>query len=235
MTIIVSGGTKGIGLAFVAHLLNLGHQVATFARTATPDVEALAGDKLRFMALDISDGEAINAFVDSVARDWGQIHGLVNNAGTATEGVLPLLSDRAIDRLTDINLKGTLRLSRAVVRRMLKHEFGRIVNIASIVALRGYPGLGAYSATKAAIIGLTQSMARELGSRNITVNAIAPGFVDTDMTADLDDAQRKRITRRTPLGRLAAASDLLPVLDLLLREDLFMTGQTLVVDGGLTC
>ncbi|MCW3039967.1 MAG: 3-oxoacyl-ACP reductase, partial [Solirubrobacterales bacterium] len=175
-------------------------------------------------------------FVKQAAARRGGIDVLINNAGVAREGVIGLFSDEDLDQVVDLNIKGTVYVTRAATRVMLVKRAGSIVNISSIVGLSGYRGLSVYAATKAALDGFTRSLARELGSRNITVNSVAPGYLRTEMSHGLDEAQMIQITRRTPLGRLGDPSDVArAILFLTDPANRFITGQVLVVDGGLTC
>jgi 3-oxoacyl-[acyl-carrier protein] reductase len=184
--------------------------------------------------VDVSDADQVNRFVrDSVGR-MGGIDVLVNNAGVARDGVLPLVPDSDIDVMVDLNLKGTLHVTKQVCRHMLRQGSGRVINISSVVGLSGYRGLAVYSATKAALDGMTRALARELGSRGITVNSIAPGYLRTEMTHGLDEEQLQQIARRTPLGRLGEPEDVVVAVRFLAGPARFLTGHTLVVDGGLT-
>jgi 3-oxoacyl-[acyl-carrier protein] reductase len=247
-TIVVSGGSRGLGLAMVRRLLACGARVATFSRRGSDAIEQLGSDptlssRLFFKPVDATDSAAVAQFVADVGQRFGHVDGLVNNAGIARDGVLALMSDQAIREVIDINLVGTLVLTRECVRLMLlergapgQTHNGRIVTIASIVGLRGYSGLAAYSATKAGLIGMTASLARELGPRNITVNAVAPGYLATEMSGELNETQKAQIVRRTPLGRMGLVEDVVGVVEFLLSDAAgFMTGQTLVVDGGISC
>ncbi len=236
---IVSGGARGLGLGIVEHFLAGGHKVASFSRRTTDAVRALQlrhPDSLYFEELDLVQEGTCKRFVRAAAERFGPASLLVNNAGIALAGVVALFNDADIDAVVDLNIKGTMRLTREVSRMMLAAGFGRIVNISSIVGTAGYRGLSVYSASKAALDGYTRALARELGARNITVNSIAPGFLRTEMSHSLDDKQLRQIERRTPLGRLGTVSDVLGALDLLASPGGgFITGQVLVIDGGLTC
>ncbi len=238
--VIVSGGSRGVGQAIVEHLLARGDVVATFARRSTPFVEDIQADPTRsdrfhFSTADVSDSDAIRAFVRATTDRFGRLDALVNNAGIARDGLLATMSLDHIDELIDVNIKGTLLLTRASLRPMLRARKGRIVNISSIIGLRGYRGLATYGATKGAMDALTRALSREVAEVGITVNSIAPGYLETDMTHGLDSAQMAQIVRRTPIGRLGTPADVLPLLDYLLSDgSAYMTGQVLVLDGGLT-
>jgi 3-oxoacyl-[acyl-carrier protein] reductase len=237
--VLVSGGSKGLGAGLVESFLQRGFKVATFSRNATEKTHAwqkLYGDNFYFEALSLGDKPACKQFVQNIQQRLGEINILVNNAGVAHTAVLALADDDAIDRLVDTNLKGTFYLTRLVCRPMLSLGWGRIINISSIVGLSGYRGLSVYSATKAGLDGFTRSLARELGSRNITVNSVAPGYLTTEMTEELGDRQRRQIVGRTPLGRMGTAEDVAGAVQFLASTEAdFITGQVLVVDGGISC
>ncbi|WP_375000996.1 SDR family NAD(P)-dependent oxidoreductase [Aeromicrobium sp. CTD01-1L150] len=236
--VVVTGGSRGLGAGIVQAYLAAGDLVATCSRSSTPEVEAWAAehpDRFLFKPADLSSSDDAQAFVDAVVERWGRVDVLINNAGVARDGILAMSSDDDIDVVVDLNLKGTLYVSRIVSRRMLAKRSGSIVNISSIVGRSGYRGLGVYSATKAALDGLTRSMARELGSRGITVNGIAPGYLRTEMSHGLDEAQLGQIVRRTPAGRLGEPDDIARAcLFLTDPSNSYLTGQVIVIDGGLT-
>lgn len=237
--ILITGGARGLGLAIVQDCLSRGLSVATCSRRNTPEMDCLLQaypQQLAFSQLDISDSESAGAWVRSATERFGAVYGIVHNAAVAQDGVLATLPEVEIDRMLDIDLRAVLKLNRLVIRSQLKaNRGGRILCISSIIAQRGYTGLSVYAAAKAGLEGMTRALARELGPRGITVNCIAPGYMRSDMSAALQAAQLQQIIRRTPLGRLAEFSDIVPAIRFLLSaESSFMTGQTLVIDGGIT-
>lgn len=237
--VLLSGGSRGLGLAIVKHLLKEGYQVATFSRSVTEEIKRLQEeyrDRLFYFYGDIAKKETIQDVVNKIEKEIGSIEVLINNSGIASDGVLATMPPEQIEQLISVNLTGTLLLTRLVVRRMNIRCRGNVLNISSIIGLRGYAGLAAYGATKAGLDGMTRALARELGPRKIRVNAIAPGYLETEMTGKLDDKQRGQITRRTPIGRLGLPEDVVGVVSFLLSPSAaFITGQTIVVDGGITC
>lgn len=238
--VIVSGGSRGLGACIVQDLLHHGYCVCSFSRSSTAKIETWQANpaflgRFYYESLDAADTEAVRSFVRSVRDKFGRIDFLINNAAVARDGVFALMTDTDFQQLLQINLAGCFVLTREVTRQMLVQRKGGIVNISSIVGQSGFSGLAAYSATKAGLFGLTHSLARELGSRNIRVNAIAPGFLETEMSEGLAESQRKQIERRTPLGRLGTPEDVVPVVRFLMSEDSrFITGQIITVDGGAT-
>jgi 3-oxoacyl-[acyl-carrier protein] reductase len=238
--VIVTGGSRGLGAGLVAAFLADGDRVATCSRSATGATDAWASDpdlngRFFFQALDLADRPSADKFVHNVLDRFGRVDVLVNNAGVAREGVLGLFLDDDIDTVIDLNLKATIHLTRLVTRRMLLQRSGRVINISSIVGLTGYRGLSVYGATKAALDGFTRGLARELGSRGITVNSVAPGYLRTEMSHGLDEDQLDQIVRRTPAGRLGEPEDVAAAVRFLVSDAAsFVTGHTFVVDGGLT-
>jgi 3-oxoacyl-[acyl-carrier protein] reductase len=237
--VVVTGGSRGLGAGIVQSFLDSGDQVATCARTPTEQTEKWAadtGDRFLFVPADLSSSADAKAFIDAVVERWGRIDVLVNNAGVARDGILAMVPDEDVDAVIDLNVKGTIYVTRLVSRRMLARGHGHIVNISSIVGRSGYRGLAVYSATKAALDGFTRALARELGSRGIVVNGIAPGYLRTEMSHGLDEEQLGQIVRRTPAGRLGEPSDVARAIQFLTDPaNTYLTGQILVVDGGLTC
>ena len=236
--VLVTGGTRGIGLAIVERLAAQGFRVIALARSeSAPLRQAMAAqpDNIVFAAGDLSDTAAIGALVARLRKEVGPLYGLVNNAGLVTGGLLSMMRDADIEALLKVNVLAPLILTKHVVRSMMSAGTGRIVNISSIVATNGMKGLSAYSATKAALEGMTRSLAREVGPLGITVNAVAPGFVDTAMTQELDEVNRERLVKRSALRRMAEAGDVAHAVEYLLSEAARnVTGITLTVDAGNT-
>ncbi len=240
-TVVITGGSRGLGAGIVQSFLDSGDRVATCARSTTPEVERWQtdpslGERFLFVTADLADREDCELFIGDVLKRWGSIDVLVNNAGVARDGILALFSDDDVDTVIDLNLRGTIQITRLVVRRMLARGGGKIVNVSSIVGRSGYRGLAVYSATKAALDGMTRSLARELGSRGITVNSVAPGYLRTEMSHGLDNGQLEQIVRRTPVGRLGEPEDVARAVHFLTDPaNDYITGHVLVLDGGLTC
>jgi 3-oxoacyl-[acyl-carrier protein] reductase len=240
--VIVTGATRGLGLAISTSLAAAGYQVIAVARkpsealTAAGAAAARAGaGAIQFRALDLLATTAIAGFVSAVRKEFGPPYGLINNAGLGTAAVLAMMRDDQLEALVRLNTIAPMILAKYVVRSMMSEKRGRIVNMASIVAGTGYHGLSVYSATKASLIGFTRSLAREVGPLGITVNAVAPGFIATEMTEMLDAADRERIQRRSALRRLAEPEDVAALVEFLLSEKAKnITGTTLTVDAGNT-
>lgn len=238
--VIVTGASRGLGLAIATGLAGAGFRVIGVARRPTDELAAAAqaaeragAGAIEFRALDLGQVGQIGDFVRGLRAEFGPLYGLVNNAGIGTGGVLGNMRLDDIEQLIRINVTAPVVLTKSVARSMMSGRDGRIVNIASIVALTGYSGLSVYSATKAALIGFTRSLARELGQLGITVNAVAPGFIDTDMTQELDADQRDRIMRRSALRRMAEPVDVASSVAFLLGDGARnITGTVLTVDAG---
>lgn len=236
---LISGGSRGFGQALVEARLAAGDIVATYSRSPGAWVERRraedpSGDRFYWEAVDGRDLAAVRKFAMNVIRRFGRIDTLVNNAGTGIEGLLTMTPEKDISAALTLNLESAIVLTRASLKGMLSARRGSIINISSVNAVLGHNGLSVYSATKAALIGFTKSLAREVGPQGISVNAVAPGFFDSDMVEHLSDAQRARIIRRTPMRRLCSIEDLVSTVEFLIATR-SITGQTLVVDGGFSC
>ncbi len=235
-TVLISGGSRGLGQAIVQSLLADDYNVATFSRSATPfttECQREHGDRFVYEPIDATDQEALHDFVWRTNDRFGEITALINNAAIAVDGVLALAREEDLDRMMDVNLTAALLLSKECSRLMLAQGHGNIINVSSIIALRGFSGLVGYAATKAGLVGMTRALARELGSRNIRVNAIAPGYLETEMSESLSEEGREQIIRRTPLKRLGTVDDIVPWVQFLLSpESGFVTGQVIAIDGG---
>ena len=240
--VVVTGASRGIGLAIARKLAAAGYDVTAVARRSGDELEAAmasckaeAKGSLRFAALDLSQIDAIPEFVRQLRRDKGPIYGLVNNAGIGTEGLLATMPNSQIEALLRLNNLSPIVLTKYVVRGMMADGRGRVINLSSIIASTGYNALSVYGASKAAMVGFTKSLAREVGRLGITVNAIAPGFIDTEMTRGLDEAQRKRIADRGALRRLAEVADVAEMAAFLMGETgRNITGTVMTVDAGGT-
>jgi 3-oxoacyl-[acyl-carrier protein] reductase len=237
---IVTGGSRGIGRAVSLRLARAGADVVVVFAGNREKAEAVVGEiqemGRRSVAIqaDVSQAEQVDAMVKQVIEAFGRIDILVNNAGITRDNLLLRLKEEDWDAVLNTNLKGVFLCTKAVTRQMMKQRFGRIINISSVVGLIGNPGQANYVAAKAGVIGLTKTAARELASRGITVNAIAPGFIDTDMTAVLGEETRKQMLGQIPLGRFGTAEDVAGAVAFLASDDAaYITGQTLNVDGGM--
>ena len=240
--VIVTGGSRGLGLATARTLAAGGYRVIVLARTGTQELAAAARaasdsgrGAIEFRPSDLSLLDGIAPLVKGLRAEFGSLYGLVNNAGVGGGGLLSTMRDQDIERLIRLNTVSPILLTKYVVRSMMSRREGRIVNVASIVAATGYSGLSVYSASKASLVGFTRSLAREVGQLGITVNAVAPGFIATEMTHDLDESQREKISRRSALKRMADPVDVARGVEFLLGEGARnITGITLTIDAGNT-
>ncbi|HSZ97710.1 MAG TPA: SDR family NAD(P)-dependent oxidoreductase [Bradyrhizobium sp.] len=240
--VLVTGGSRGIGLAIAQRLAGSGYHVIAVARREGDELRDAIGvagkeghGRIHFRAFDLSEVDAIPAFVKSLRDEFGAIYGLVNNAGLGTEGLLATMHNSEIEALMRLNVLSPIILTKYVVRHMMADGAGRIINMSSIIASTGYNGLSVYAATKAAATGFTRSLAREVGKLGITVNAIAPGFIDTELTHSLGAEQRQRIAGRSALRRLPETGDVASMVEYLLGEGgRNITGTVLTVDAGNT-
>lgn len=241
-SIVVTGGSRGLGLGIVKKLAAEGHRPVAIARRISDELAAViehandgCPDRIRFVPFDLSDVAGIPALVKELRHSVGPIFGLVNNAGIGTTGALALMHNTEIERLIRVNTLSPIVLTKYIVRHMMADGGGRIVNVSSIVASTGYSGLSVYGATKASLVGFTRALAREVGRRGVTVNAIAPGFVNTDMTGGMEEEERSRIARRSALKRLPDVDDVANGVAYLLSDaGKNVTGTVLTVDAGAT-
>ncbi len=233
---LVTGSTRGIGRDIARVLAECGARVAVTGRDAAKaqEVAAALGGDARGYAADMADTASVNALIEMVERDFGTLDILVNNAGLTRDNIVMRLKDDDWDQVLDANLRGAFATIRAATRGMLKRRAGRIINISSVVGLIGNKGQASYAASKAGLIGLSKSVAKELASRNILVNVIAPGFIETEMTAAMTPDARTAITSQIPLERLGQPADIAHMVAFLASEYAgYITGQVYVVDGGL--
>lgn len=236
--VIVTGGSRGLGLAMTRRLIADGFHVVAVARKESDELRALmveSAGALSFAAFDLSRIDDIPDFVLGLKKSHGAPYGLVNNAGLGTEGLLATMHNSQIEMLTRVNVTAPIVLTKYVVRNMMSAGEGRNVNISSIIAATGYNGLSVYGATKAALVGFTKSLAREVGRMGITVNVVAPGFIETEMTSGLGDEDRAKIAGRAALRRLAAPADVANAVSFLLDARAGnVTGSVMTIDAGAT-
>ncbi len=226
--VFVTGGNRGIGLAIAQRFASDGFKVAISYRENKP-----SGDFYMVKA-DVTDSKSIDNAIDEIEKNLGPLEVVVINAGTNKDSLAMRLEDVDMESIINTNLMGSLRVARRSVKSMMKNRKGRIIFIGSVVGLLGSPGQMVYASTKAGLIGAARSLAREVGSRGVTVNVVAPGYVDTDMTNDLEPARKEMITANTPLGRTASASEIAGVVRFLASDDAsYITGAVIPVDGGL--
>jgi len=226
--VFVTGGNRGIGLAIAQRFAKDGFKVAISYREQKPS------DDFYMVKADVTDSKSIDSAIDEIEKNLGPLDVVVINAGTNKDALAMRLEDSDMENIINTNLMGSLRVARRSVKSMIKNRKGRIIFIGSVVGLLGSPGQMVYASTKAGLIGAARSLAREVGSRGVTVNVVAPGYVDTDMTNELDEARKDMIASSTPLGRTASASEIAGVVRFLASEDAsFITGAVIPVDGGL--
>lgn len=240
-TAVVTGGSRGLGRAVCLELARGGANVAlccagneAAASETVTACEAL-GAKALAVRCNVADAGEVKALMDAALQSFGRIDILVNNAGITRDGLLMMMKEDDFDAVISANLKGTFLCMKAVSRQMVKQRYGRIVNLSSVVGLRGNAGQVNYAASKAGVIGMTKSLAKELAGRNITVNAVAPGFIETDMTAALPEAARAAALGSIPMARLGAPEDVARAVAFLASDEAaYITGQVLAVDGGMS-
>ena len=237
---IVTGAGRGIGEAIAKRLADEGAKVACVSRSEANSAKVAAGIEAthpgaaRAYAVDVADRSAVVAVAEKILADFGRVDILVNNAGVTRDGLAMRMSEEDWDVVMDTNLKGAFNFIQSIMRPMLKQRVGRIINISSVAGLMGNAGQANYAASKAGLLGLTKTLARELAGRNITVNAVAPGFIKTDMTDVLPDAVKTNVLGAIPLGRFGDPEDIASAVAFLAsKEASFITGQTLTVDGGM--
>jgi 3-oxoacyl-[acyl-carrier protein] reductase len=240
--VIVTGGSRGLGLGIVRRLIASGFRTIVIARKESDEYKAASNElevthpgSLHFVAFDLAQIEDIPDLVKKVRKEFGPIYGLVNNAAMSTDGLLALTSTHQIEQVVRLNTTSPMVLTKYVVRFMMADGVGRIVNISSIIAFTGYSGLSVYAATKASLLGFTRSLAREVGRTGVNVNAVAPGFVSTDMTQSLTEENRQQIARRSALKRMVDVEDVANAVDFLMGEgSRNITGTVITVDAGNT-
>jgi 3-oxoacyl-[acyl-carrier protein] reductase len=237
---IVTGASRGIGAEIAIQLANSGASVACVATTeanakATAHAIVASGEKAQPFGCDVSSLSQVEETVKQITEQLGSPTILVNNAGLARDNLMLRMTEEDWDRVIDVNLKGAFNFIKCCQRAMSKKRWGRIVNVSSVVGLHGTAGQTNYAASKAGLIGLSLAVAKELGSRNVTCNAIAPGFIETDMTADLPEQMREYVAKTAPIGRLGTPQDVAPLVVFLCSDAAaYITGQTITIDGGLT-
>ena len=237
-TVVVTGGTKGLGLAITARLADQGYRVLATGRQCNSALEELIeanADRVHFHRYDFNDLSGIHQFAQSLGKTYGRIYGLVNNAALGHDGILATMHEKEISELLRVNLEAPVLLSKYFLRPMLINGEGRIINISSIMASTGFKGLAVYGATKAALAGFTKSLSREVGKAGITVNTVAPGYMETQMTESLQGDKLKSIKRRSPSGKLATVEDVAHGVAYLMSDNAAsVTGTTLTIDSGST-
>mgnify|MGYP001450028273 FL=1 len=235
--ILITGANRGIGHNILKKIATCGYTVIGTSRSkdgADMITEALKDSNGKGIVMDVTNQESINTSVSKIKEDYGIIYGLVNNAGITNDNLLMRMSDEQWNTVIETNLTSLYRVTKSVIKDMMKERTGRVVNIGSIVGMMGNAGQSNYSATKSGLLGFTKSLAREVSSRNINVNAISPGFIDTDMTRALSEEQIEALTKNIPLGRIASPDEVSSVVAFLLSDDSsYITGENINVNGGL--
>ena len=241
---LVTGSSRGIGRAVAQELARAGYDVCVncsseqglpAARELADALAADCGVRTLAVAANVADAQEAATLVDAACQEFGRVDVLVNNAGITRDGLIARMKEEDFDAVVGVNLKGTFNCCKAVAQRMMKQRFGRIFNMSSVVGVAGNAGQANYAASKAGVIGLTKSLARELASRNVTANAVAPGFITTDMTAALSDKQREAMTERIAARRLGAPEDVAALVRFLASDEAgYITGQVICVDGGMS-
>ena len=235
--VVVTGGSRGIGLGIARRLTEAGFCALTIARKESSELTAAIEEtgSIHFVPFDLAEIEGIADLVKTLRKDYGPIYGLVNNAGISAEGALALMHNSQMEQVVRLNTLSPMVMTKYVVRSMMADGGGRIVNVASITAFTGYSGLSVYSATKGSLVAFTRSLAREVGRMGVNVNAVAPGFVETEMTSTLKDEHREQIIRRSALRRLVEIEDVANAVEFLLSDRARnITGTVLTVDAGST-
>jgi len=235
--VLVTGGNRGLGFAIVQTLAEAGYSVVAAARSCTPELEQLMSGNghVAYEPLDLADRRALHEWSKNFVEKHGAPYALINNAAIAHDGVLGTMHESQIEEVIAVNVTATLLLTKYISRSMLRNRIGRIVNVSSIIASTGFNGLSVYAASKAALNGFTKSLSRELGKVNITVNAVAPGYMETNMSAGINNTQLDQIRRRSALKRLAKTSEVASTVKYLLSDDAAaITGTILTIDAGNT-
>lgn len=236
--IVVTGATRGLGLAITRESIKEGYKIVAVGRTLSAQLGQLVEehrDQVVFEPYDFSNLEGIHSFAKHVSKTYGRPWGLVNNAAVGNDGVLATLHERDISQLIRVNIEAPILLTKYLLRSMLMNRAGRVINISSIIASTGFNGLSVYAASKAALAGFTRSLAREVGRAGITVNTVAPGYMETDMTVALQGEKLESIKRRSPMGHLATADDVAHAITYLLSQKAAnVTGSTITIDAGST-
>ncbi|MEP2654090.1 MAG: SDR family oxidoreductase [Paraglaciecola sp.] len=236
--VIVTGASKGLGLATSKALLNVGYKVVAIARTFSDELQALTethSELCHYIKSDLSDLENIPKLCRQITKQFGRPYGLINNAAVGHDGVLATMPNSDIENIMRVNVQAPMLLSKYLMRSMLLNRTGRIINISSIIAKTGFNGLSVYGASKAALEGFTKSLAREVGKAGVTVNCVAPGYMQTDMTDNLQGEKLESVKRRSPLGKLATVDDVADmVMYLLSQQAKSITGTVMTVDAGST-